>query len=201
MAEEPIIELNPEDFEDLYFETSLSKNLDRFLAYARNQKPGLAPFLPICGLTGSGKTSIIKSWLKHHHLKNLYIEGYRTAKVVEVEYYPRLSSGPSVQFVSGDMLNDLLTPKTKKVPVLFSEEEIDAVGEQTVIVIDDYDRFGDEERQALFDLIAYRRVVDLRSKNPDKTVILNPLMMIVVLDAGNYAILNNDEKRLFGITE
>ncbi len=90
---------------------------------------------------------------------------------------------------------------SKKVPVLFSEEEIDAVSEQTVIVIDDYGRFGEKERQALFDLVAYRRVIDLRSKNPDKTVILNPLMMIVVLDAGNYAILNNDEKRLFGITE
>ena len=200
MAEEPIIELNPEDFEDLYFETSLSKSLDRFLAYARSHE-GVAPFLPVSGLTGSGKTSIIKSWLKHHHLKNWYIEGYRTAKEVEVDYYPELSSGPSVRLVNGDELNDLLAPKKKTVSVLFSEEEIDAVSEQTVIVIDDYDRFSQKERQALFDLIAYRRVVDTRSKNPDKAVILNPLMMIVVLDAGNYAILNNDEKRLFGITE
>ena len=95
----------------------------------------------------------------------------------------------------------MLTPKTKKVPVLFSEEEIDAVDGQTVIVVDDYDRFGERERQALFDLIAYRRVIDLRSENPDKTATLCPLMMIVVLDAGNFAILNNDEKRLFGITE
>lgn len=200
MSDEPFIELSPEDFEDLYFETGLSRELDRFLAYAKSHE-GAAPFMPVSGLTGSGKTSIIKSWLSHNHLKNWYIEGYRKAREVEVEYYPELSSGPSVRFVSGDMLNDLLTPKTKKVPVLFSEEEIDAVDGQTVIVIDDYDRFGEKERQALFDLIAYRRVVDARSENPDKATTLRPLMIIVVLDAGNFAILNNDEKRLFGITE
>lgn len=200
MSDEPFIELNPEDFEDLYFETGLSRELDRFLAYAKSHE-GDAPFMPVSGLTGSGKTSIIKSWLSHNHLKNWYIEGYRKAREVEVEYYPELSSGPSVRLVNGNELNDLLTPKMKKVPVLFSEEEIDAVDGQTVIVIDDYDRFGEKERQALFDLIAYRRVVDLRSENPDKTATLCPLMMIVVLDAGNFAILNNDEKRLFGITE
>ena len=200
MSDEPFIKLSPEDFEDLYFETGLSRELDRFLAYAKSHE-GDAPFMPVSGLTGGGKTSIIKSWLSHNHLKNWYIEGYRKAEEVEAEYYPELSSGPSVRLVSGDELNDLLTPKTKKVPVLFSEEEIDAVDGQTVIVVDDYDRFGDEERRALFDLIAYCRVIDLRSENPDKTATLRPLMMIVVLDAGNYAILNSDEKRLFGITE
>ena len=200
MSDEPFIELSPEDFEDLYFETGLSRELDRFLAYAKSHE-GDAPFMPVSGLTGGGKTSIIKSWLSHNHLKNWYIEGYRKAKEVEAEYYPDLSSGPSVQLVSGDRLNDLLTPKKTTVSVLFSEEEIDAVDEQTVIVIDDYDRFREKERQALFDLIAYRRVVDLRSKNPDKTVALHPLLMIVVLDAGNFAILNSEEKRLFGITE
>lgn len=200
MSDEPFIELSPEDFEDLYFETDLSRELDRFLAYAKSHE-GDAPFIPVSGLTGGGKTSIIKSWLSHNHLKNWYIEGYRKAREVEAEYYPELSSGPSVRFVSGDRLNDLFTPKKTTVSVLFSEEEIDAVDEQTVIAIDDYDRFCEKERQALFDLVAYRRVVDLRSESPDKTVALHPLMMIVVLDAGNFAILNSEEKRLFGITE
>ena len=200
MAKEPFIELTPEDFEDLYFETALSKELDRFLAYARDHH-GVAPFMPVVGLTGSGKTSIIRSWLKHTQLKSWYIEGYRQAKAVEVEDFPPLPAEPGIRLISGEELAKWLTPRKKTIDALFTPEELDAVDPQTVIVIDDYDRFGEKERKALFDLIAHKRAIDVRSEKADKTKVLNPLMIIAVLDAGNCRILNEEEKRLFGLAE
>jgi MoxR-like ATPase len=188
-----------DDFDDFYFETPLSKTLDKVLASVRNEKHKFAPCIPIVGLTGSGKTSVIKSWLKHYKLKNLYISGLTSLSKVEVEYYPNRVSDLKIQVVSNDELVDLLTPKKKTVNVLFSSKEIDEVDDQTIIVIDDYDRAPLDVREELFNLIGFQRVVDPRVDDENKIKIVNPLMFIVVLDYSNLKVLSEKELKLFGL--
>ena len=199
MKNNKIFEITEEDYEDIYIESNLSRTLDDLLAYAKSEKHSFAPWVPVVGLTGSGKTSIIKSWLKHNKLKNWYISGVRPLSKVEVEYLPDIPNEPSIRIVSGEELKELFTPKTKTVNVLFSSEEIDNVDEETVIVIDDYDRASEEVRKELFNLIGYHRVVDPRADNEKKIKVLKPLILIVVIDASNLDVLNNTEKHLFGI--
>jgi len=194
-----LTKFTPNDSDDLYFESQISRALDKVLESARSKKHGFAPWIPIVGLTGSGKTSIIKEWLKHYQLKNWYISGGRAISKVEVEYFPNFSSEPKVQIVTGKELVDLLTPKKKIVNVLFSSKEIDDVDNQTIIVVDDYDRAPLDVRNELFNLIKFHQVIDPRIENENKTRILNPLMMIVVLDYGNLKSLSEKELKLFDL--
>ena len=62
---EPIFELTEDDFEDLYIECNITRQLDEALRKKGNVK--------ISGMTGSGKTSIVKSWLNHYKDK---VNGY-----------------------------------------------------------------------------------------------------------------------------
>ena len=197
MEEEKQITITADDYEDFYFETPLSETLDQVLDYARRGNSQFGPWIPVSGLPGSGKTSIIKAWLRHNRLKNWYIEGSRRAKEMKVERYPASASKPGVHLVSGEDLASLLTPKEETISVLFSAAEIEAVDGETVIVIDDYDRFDEKERAILYELIRHHRVEDERGE----TTILHPLMLIVVLDACNLGVLNAEEKRLLGFSK
>ena len=197
MSEKDNIELTSEDLEDLFLESRLSKELDRLYEYATSKKHDFAPWMPVTGLPGSGKTSIIQSWLKHKKVNYWYISGIRGLSKIEVEYYKDAPREPEIRLVSNEELIDLLTPKKKKVNVLFASDEIDAVDDQTVIVIDDYDRASEEVRAELFKLIAFHQVVDPRANNENKIKIINPLMLVVVIDSMNTDVLNEDEKKLF----
>lgn len=199
MSEKDYIELTPEDFEDVFLESELSKSLDRLYEYATSKKHGFAPWMPVVGMPGCGKTSIIKSWLKHKKVNYWYISGIRSLSKIEVEYYKDAPKEPEIRLVSNEELIDLLTPKKKKVNVIFASDEIDAVNDQTVIVIDDYDRASEEVRAELFKLIAFHQVVDPRVNNENKIKIINPLMLVVVIDTMNTNVLNEDEKKLFVI--
>ena len=199
--EKDFIELTEEDYADVFLHNPLTEALDEVLDFARKHPNGLAPWIPISGLTGSGKTSTIKSWLKRHHLKNWYIEGFLKVNEVEVDCYPNLSSKPKVSVVISDTLEHLLTPSKKKVKVLFSPEDIDAVNQDTIVVIDDYDRYDEEARKALRDIIETNRVVDIRADNEDKTRVIRPLMIIVVIDTCNVANLSEQEKELFALDD
>ena len=201
MSDDNIFELTPEDLEDSEFPSSrLSRDLDEALEGLKNGDYKAPLFFPVVGLTGSGKTSIIKGWLEHRKLKNWYISGCRPLTKVEVEYYPKLSNEPQVRMVTGGELEKLLTPKTKTVNVLFSSDEIDNVDDQTIVVIDDYDRASDEVRKELYSLI-YNRVVDPRVENENKIRLIKPLMYVVVVDYSNIKVLNTKEKILFGLTD
>lgn len=199
MEKEQIIELTEEDYEDVLPPTTLAHHLDRVLQAARSGKYDFAPWTPVIGLTGSGKTAIIKDWLKFHHLKNWYISGCRSLSKIEVEYFPDYTGEPSVKIVSGKELEDLFTPKKKEINVIFSSNEIDNVDDQTVIVVDDYDRASKEVRKELYNLIRYHWVSDPRANNEKKIKVLNPLMLIVVIDDGNRDVLNKEERNLFGM--
>ena len=200
MKDEPIFELTPEDFEDIEFPTSsLSRSLDELLAYARSGKHDFAPWVPVIGMPGSGKTSIVKAWLEHNKLKNWYISGIRSMSEIEVEYYPDVPNEPQIRLISGQEPADLLTPKKKKVNVIFASDEIDDVDDQTVIVIDDYDRASEEVRKELFNLVAFHHVIDPRANNEKKIKVLNPLIMIVIIDSLNTEVLSDAEKKLFAI--
>ena len=200
MKDEPIFELSPEDFEDVGFPpSSISRALDQLLEDARSGKFKLAPVMPVVGMTGSGKTSIVREWLKYNKLKNWYFSGIRSISQIEVEYYRDLPSEPQVRIVSGEELNDLFSPEKKLVNVLFSSKEIDAVDEQTIIVIDDYDRASPEVRKELFDLILNLQVVDPRMDNENKIRVLKPLMIVVIIDSLNVDVLSDKEKNIFGV--
>ena len=199
--DEPIFELTPEDYEDLYFENDLTKHLDEALDYAKNKRKGSTTFVPIMGSTGSGKTSIVKSWLEHHKLKNWFFSACRPIGEVEVECYPELSEEPSVRVVSGSDLERILTPKKKKIKVLFSSMDIDNVDENTIVVIDDYDRADIETRAELEALIRYGKVIDPRVEDNSKTRILHPIMIIAILDSWNLDALTDAKKSLFGVIE
>ena len=197
--DEKTIELTEEDFEDVLPPTTLAHHLDNVLAAARSGKYSFAPWTPVIGLTGFGKTTIIKDWLEFHRLKNWYISGVRPLSKVEVEYFPDPANEPSIRIVSNKELEDYFTPKKKKVNVIFSSQEIDAVDDQTVIVIDDYDRASEEVRKELFNLVRRHWVVDPRADNENKIKVLKPLMLIVVIDNDNSDVLSQEEKDLFGM--
>ena len=56
----------------IYVENKLTRCLDSVYKDIIDGKVLLQPCIPIEGLPGSGKTSIIRSWLKHNKFK--YIE-------------------------------------------------------------------------------------------------------------------------------
>ncbi len=201
MEKDSFFELTEEDYEDLYFETSLSKSLNKVLEEARSGKLNYAPVVPVVGMTGSGKTSIIKEWLRHYKLKSWYISAAMPLSKIEVEYFQDMPANQSVRVVSNDEMTDFLTPKKKVVNVLFSSDEIDEVDDQTIIVIDDYDRATEEVRNELFNLVRRNQVIDVRADNENKIKVLKPLMLIVVIDSLNTKVLNETELKLFGINE
>lgn len=59
------------DFDDIYIEGTLTKQLDDTLAKAKTEHN--APIAVVKGLTGCGKSAITKSWLKHYNLENVYL--------------------------------------------------------------------------------------------------------------------------------
>jgi Cdc6-like AAA superfamily ATPase len=201
MGKDSFIEITEEDYEDLYFETSLSKSLNKILEEARSGKLNCTLLVPVVGVTGSGKTSIIKEWLRHYKLKNWYISAARPLSKIEVEYFQDMPANQSVRVVSNDEMMNFLTPKKKVVNVLFSSDEIDEVDDQTIIVVDDYDRATEEVRNELFNLVRRNQVIDVRADNENKIKVLKPLMLIVVIDSLNTKVLNETELKLFGINK
>ena len=196
-----MFELTEEDFADLYLENNLTRALDEALAAAKSGKYRLPLFFPVIGMTGSGKTSTIQAWLKHHKLKNWYICESRSLSKVEVEYFSDFPNDSGVALVSNEELEDFLTPKKKMINVLFSSDEIDDVDDQTIIVVDDYDRCSEEVRKELFQLIHRGCVTDPRADNNDKIKVLKPLMIIAVLDYLNAKVLNEEESNFFGLND
>ena len=196
-----MFELTEDDFADLYVENRLTRNLDEALAAAKSGKYRLPLFFPVIGMTGSGKTSTIQAWLKHHKLMNWYICGSRSLSKVEVEYFSDFPNDSGVALVSNEELEDFFTPKKKMINVLFSSDEIDDVDDQTIIVVDDYDRYSEKVRGELFQLIRYGRVIDPRVDNNDKIKVLKPLMIIAVVDYLNTKVLNEEELIFFGLND
>ena len=196
-----MFELTEDDFADLYVENRLTRNLDEALAATKSGKYRLPLFFPVIGMTGSGKTSTIQAWLKHYKLKNWYIYGSRSLSKVEVEYFSDFPNDSGVALVSNEELEDFFTPKKKMINVLFSSDEIDNVDDQTIIVVDDYDRYSEEVRGELFQLIRYGRVIDPRVDNNDKIKVLHPLMIIAVVDYLNTKALNEEELNFLGLND
>ena len=196
-----MFELTEDDFADLYLENHLTRDLDEALAAAKSGKYRLPLFFPVIGMTGSGKTSTIQAWLKHHKLKNWYICGSRSLSKVEVEYFSDFPNNSGVALVSNEELEDFFTPKKKMINVLFSSDEIDNVDDQTIIVVDDYDRYSEKVRGELFQLIRYGRVIDPRVDSNDKIKVLKPLMIIAVVDYLNTKVLSEEELNFFGLND
>ena len=63
ITEDDYIELNPNN----PIVNGLNEDFER-----AKKKPGLMPVFPIEGLTGSGKSSIVRAWLKENHIVNKF---------------------------------------------------------------------------------------------------------------------------------
>ena len=188
-------------FDDIYVEGRLTNALDECLKNAKEGKV-ICPCLPIKGLTGSGKTSIVKSWLKHYNLKHVYIDvGCLRLQEVETEYLPadNLGSEPGVSIVSGEALTDLLTPVKTTVNVVLPQETIDKIDKDTIVVFDNYNYGSKEVREELIRFIRKFVLVDIRATNAQKYIKVVPLMMVIIATEDFEEDKYNDfEKRFLG---
>ena len=188
--------------DDIYVESRLTRSLDSVYNDVITGKFQLPPCFPIAGLPGSGKTSIIRSWLKHNKLKYIEIDATTICSTkFEYEYLPiNELTNPDVRIVNGNELTDLVTPKKRIVDVYFSSNMIDKMNNDTVIFIDNYDRASLDNRMALLQLVKDLLVIDPREENTNKLKRIDALMFIIVFDSSiNHNEFTPVEKQLFGI--
>jgi len=188
--------------DDIYVESRLTRSLDSVYNDVITGKFQLPPCFPIAGLPGSGKTSIIRSWLKHNKLKYIEIDATTICSTkFEYEYLPIDElTNPDVRIVNSSELTDLVTPKKRIVDLYFSLNMIDNMNNDTVIFIDNYDRASLDNRMALLQLVKDLVVIDPREENTNKLERIDALMFIIVFDSSiNHNEFTPVEKQLFGI--
>ena len=188
----------PKDY--IYIQSDLTDALDAHLEFAKANHN--SPVFTVTGLTGSGKSKITESWLKHNKLKYLPISGcWACLEQVEVDclraYDFAFKEG--VYVMDSEMTKQALSSYKKKVPVLLSSAQIDDIDENTVVWIDDYDRASEEVRLALFDLICNLTVVDPRVDGNTKLKRVRPLMFVVIIDSWGAQKLSEKERQVFHI--
>ena len=184
-------------FEDIYIENGQTKMLDATYKAAKEKKIK-SPCSIIYGLTGSGKTSITNSWLKHYGYK--YVELDATSlKMTKFQIpdnsIPSLNEG--VVMLDKDMMNELFKPKYKDVNVILSSGVIDNITEDTIVFIDNYDRAEPNVRLELFKFIKECKVVDIREESGIKKI--HPFMFIIIIDSLGKNELSTEERQIFGI--
>ena len=186
----------------IYVENKLTRALDGLYNDILAGKYPLSPCFPIIGLPGSGKTSIIRSWLKHNKFKYIEIDATTICPYkFEYEYLPiDESNNPEVRIVNSSELTDLITPKKRAVDVYFSPDMIDEMNKDTIIFIDNYDRASLDNRMVLIQLVKDLVVIDPREENTKKLKRINALMFIIVFDSSiNHNEFTIEEKQCFGI--
>ena len=186
----------------IYVENKLTRALDGLYNDILAGKYPLSPCFPVIGLPGSGKTSIIRSWLKHNKFKYIEIDATTICPYkFEYEYLPIDElTNPEVRIVTSSEITDLITPKKRTVDVYFSSNMIDDMNNDTVIFIDNYDRASLDNRMALLQLVKDLVVIDPREENSSKLKRINALMFIIVFDSTvNHNEFTPLEKQLFGL--
>lgn len=178
--------------------------LDSTLEMAKSGKYSFSPWLVLCSLPGFGKTASVRAWLEFNKLKNLWIDA-PTLNIaeIEVECLPANDAHEEGAFIiDKDEWENLFTPYKKKVKVLFDSSSVDNIDKQTVICIDNYDKAPQAQRDELMKLIHYHRVVDPREENNDKIKVIDPLMLIVIIDLAKLVTdnpLTNDEMQVLDL--
>ena len=188
--------------DDIYTENRLTRFLDSVYKDIMAGKILLPPCIPIEGPPGSGKTSIIRSWLKHNKFKYIEIDATTICPYkFEYEYLPiDESNNPEVRIVNSSELTDLITPKKRAVDVYFSPDMIDEMNKDTIIFIDNYDRASLDNRMALMQLVKDLVVIDPREENTKKLKRINALMFMIVFDSSiNHNEFTIEEKQCFGL--
>ncbi len=186
----------PKDY--IYIQSDLTDALDANLEMAKANHN--SPVFRVTGLTGSGKSAITESWLKHNKLKYLTLSGCWThIEQIEVECLRAydLDMDEGFLVLSGDNMKQALSTYKKNVPVMLTSAQIDYIDENTVIWIDDYDRASEEVRLELFKLIRDLTVVDPRVDGNTKLKRIHPLMIIVIIDSWGIQKLSKEELDAF----
>lgn len=114
----------------------LNYELDMALQDAKERKKAgqICPFIVVCGSSGSGKTPIIKEWLKEKKLKSIWFDDTFTVD----SFYDNQ-------------------------PIIFKPETIDTINDgESVVVFDNYDWVPLSIRKHFFKLIKDSIVIDLR---------------------------------------
>ena len=182
------------DMEELYIETRLGRYLDEVLAKSATVT---CPVATCAGAPGSGRTSIVRSWLKHHHLPNVWYDAAASSLFrTETTFAPvDLGVPGGVKIVSGEEPKALLTPYTEEVESLFRPEVIDRM-DGAVVVIDDYD-LGEEIRPQLLRFVKDLVVTDPRLPSHERRV--SPKVIAVIVNAWAPEHLTAEERALFGL--
>ncbi len=192
---------------DYYYQNRLTKQLDLCLQHARSRRGSFAPWMVIPGISGSGKSSSVKSWIEQNELKSVYIDAvFLNVHPMKATYYPCLESNDfSVKLVADSkQMEELLTPKENEVNVIFGQNTIDEIDQNTLVVIDNYDKTSKKVRDELLQYIRFHHIVDVRNETKDHIVVRNPLMLVVIIDTSNLVTshpLTDEELKLFGLDD
>lgn len=142
-----------EDEEEIYVDCKITRMLDQALKCKKSTM--------ISGLTGSGKTPIVKSWLTHNKdkINGYYIDGTSLS----------ICPGPTLEKNGLSVSGQIFTSKT-----------IDAILSlpHTVVVVDNYHLLSDEIKQHVL-LLCDGYVVDAREETGLKK--LNNLEFVCVI--------------------
>lgn len=170
--------------DDLYIENSITNCLDEVLKAAKSEKYNFAPWIVIPGMTGCGKTASINSWLHYHDLKHVIIDAPAlVVHPVEVKYcLADLMTEPSVRMVNSGEMQELFDERRKIINVTLPSETIDSIDENTVVVLENFSFASREQIDELMRYLKAHEVVDLRVDNTEKIRVVNPLMIIVVVE-------------------
>jgi len=187
--------------DDLYIESNITRLLDDKLKESKESKDFLRPCAMVRGLTGSGKTPIIKSWLNHNNLKYLFIDAQSMSlSSVEVEYtdWDSVFNGENMVTLTK------IEPSVKKkyIDVLLTSSDIDLMNEgNTVVVIDNYDWAPYQVRKHLLNLFLNQVAADPRSESDNFSTKLEGILMFVLVDHPNHEIgepYDAIEEQIFG---
>ena len=190
----------------MFTDNHFTRALDSTLEMAKSGKYPFSPWVVLHSLPGFGKTASTLAWLEFNKLKNIRIDA-PTLRISEIEVECLPANGPheeGVFLIGKHELENLFTPFKKKVKVVFDSSLIDEIDKQTVICIDNYDKASQEQRDELMKLIHYHHVIDPREENNDKIKVINPLMLIVMIDDAKLITKNPltfEEMKLLGLEE
>ncbi|MBO4534612.1 MAG: hypothetical protein J5755_01590 [Clostridia bacterium] len=182
--------------EGLFLESAGTRYLDSVWEKAQR-----IPAIVACisGMPGSGKSSMVRSWIDHYERPVVWYDAaYRNIYHTEVERCPIDDYVPEggVELVSNERLAQLLQPVVDKVDYIFTPDEVDAM-DDAVVVIDSYDLAG-EARPALLHFLRTLEVTDPRVGGARHVRRVAPKMFVVVWNSLNTQDFTPDEKRLLG---
>ena len=183
--------------EGLFFESAGTRYLDSVWERAQTVR---SPVAVIGGSPGSGKSSVVRSWIDHYERPFVWFDAaYRNVHHAEVERCPIDDYVPEdgVETVSNERLAQLLEPVVDEVDYLFSPAEGDKM-DGAVVVVDDYD-LAEDKRPQLLRFLRALEVVDPREGGARHVKKVSPKMIVVIFNSWNTDEFTADEKRLFGL--